>query len=53
MKQFLINLFNKAGIILEKDLSTSNRPLGFRITILTILAANIFCIAFYIIKTAS
>lgn len=53
MKQFLTTLFTKADNMLEQDPSTRGRPLGFRITALTILAANIFCIAFYLIKNIS
>jgi hypothetical protein len=50
MKQFFVTLCHKAAEILDKDTATSDRPPVFRITVVTLVAANVFLILLYAIK---
>jgi hypothetical protein len=50
MKQFLETLCQKATELLDRDTSTRDRPPVFRVTVVTLVAANIFLILLYAIK---
>jgi len=50
MKKMLKNLQTKAEAVLQKELATKDRPFGFRVLVVLLLAINIFLITFCIIK---
>jgi len=54
MRHLLFNLRNKAETILQNNLATRDRPLGFQIAVATLFAVDVLAfIAFCIIKIVS
>gem|GEM_PF-5921130 len=51
MKQFLHDLRSKAESVFQLELATKDRPLGFRIIVLTLVVVNVVCITLSIIRS--
>ncbi|HYC39025.1 MAG TPA: hypothetical protein VEB63_00950 [Chitinophagaceae bacterium] len=51
MKQFFHNLQSKAASVFQFETATRDRPLGFRIVVVALVVANLFCITLSIIKS--
>jgi hypothetical protein len=50
MKDFLMNLFQKADYLLNHDLATRDRSAFSRITTLALFSASVFCVIYYFIN---